>query len=544
MEDCNNVKLALPILRIEGNCCNNERIECNINRRIIGLDLQRTPLSSIPAELVKLTELESLNLSGNLLEQPSFSFLRYLQKLKVLILSANRFNLVEIPDWIRTLTNLEVLDLSSNSFVAPVSGKFVGLNKLKSLDLSSNSFDTMMIDPQSLPPTIEYVNLDGNMFHGKVPDFSSLPLLQNLRTFDSKYVCIVYPQKKENECPLRSPLPDPSNFPTLPSPSPFPPSIPSVPSQNPQPTQPATALPAGLSVVLPSMSSNDSGPTRNFQIPASSPVTDVPNATFGIEATPGMTVPNVDQASSSSGGSSGNTLSPYSTALISITVVAAVVFLTVGFSVYFVRKYKQGRVPTPTPVEPPLPRPPQDQESAPHMAPVNSILSAPPALTSLSGSLRRPTPFTPPRTLERKTGTLQRQMGQLSTPSPMNSSNYDNSPAFTLSPATLPSGSSFAPSRPQLVNSIALSASSVDSEDEIGSPIPNFMTWGLSDVESWLLTSMAASRDILDAFMFHGITGKDLFTITDARLVEMGVEPEIMRGYILKGRDELVRRHF
>ncbi|TYI91963.1 hypothetical protein E1A91_D02G032400v1 [Gossypium mustelinum] len=137
--------------------------------------------------LSRLTKLETLDLSGNSLKNSILLHMRNLSSLKTLSLGGNQLGgkLLHIQDGTQLrLTNLEELDLSGNLFRNNTISFPQGLSSLKSLTLFNNrlqgSLDTKDGGRKLELTHLEELNLDGNHFNTSV--FASLNKLSNLKS--------------------------------------------------------------------------------------------------------------------------------------------------------------------------------------------------------------------------------------------------------------------------------------------------------------------------------------------------------------------------
>jgi internalin A len=106
------------------------------------LDLTGQGLSSLPAEIGRLSNLEVLTLSRNELTSLPAEIGR-LSKLRSLLLTGNR--LTSIPPEIASLSSLTNLVLSGN-FLTSLPNEFSQLSSLVSLDLSDNEFEAVPLE--------------------------------------------------------------------------------------------------------------------------------------------------------------------------------------------------------------------------------------------------------------------------------------------------------------------------------------------------------------------------------------------------------------
>lgn len=101
------------------------------------LNLSGKGLTKVPDYIFKQTEIQEFNLSNNSLGGALQAEIRFLQKLKVLDLSSNKFT--GVPAEIGQLNNLEVLNLSNNK-ITGLPYELGNLSNLKVLDLSGNDY--------------------------------------------------------------------------------------------------------------------------------------------------------------------------------------------------------------------------------------------------------------------------------------------------------------------------------------------------------------------------------------------------------------------
>ena len=126
---------TLKILLTLGACLNLQR-----------LDFSSNELIQIPIEILLLPRLKFLDLSCNKLDEkslelsPSFDYSQFGFKLKVLLLSNNRFSL--LPSWVLKLENLKRLHVGAN-YVKTIPGDIHCLKNLKDLYLGGNSLTTI-----------------------------------------------------------------------------------------------------------------------------------------------------------------------------------------------------------------------------------------------------------------------------------------------------------------------------------------------------------------------------------------------------------------
>eukprot|EP00658_Telonema_sp_P-2_P012448 TRINITY_DN14737_c0_g2_i3.p1 TRINITY_DN14737_c0_g2~~TRINITY_DN14737_c0_g2_i3.p1 ORF type:complete len:258 (+),score=60.70 TRINITY_DN14737_c0_g2_i3:139-912(+) len=146
---------GLESLGLSGNmieCLEN----CNFHEltRLTFLDLSNNRLSQVP-ELMHLSKLTSLNLKGNTLM--SLPALDSLHRLESLICSCNR--LVELPS-LAPLVNVQFLDLSQNH-IHQLGNDIAHCVSLVDLVLSQNQLEVLPIELASIP-NLERAFLDKN----------------------------------------------------------------------------------------------------------------------------------------------------------------------------------------------------------------------------------------------------------------------------------------------------------------------------------------------------------------------------------------------
>lgn len=139
------------------------KIETALRAREIELDLRGsddTGLTELPESLGQLTQLESLDLSGNQLTALP-EWLSQLTWLRSLGLSGNQ--LTTLPESLGQLTQLEYLELSGNRLMA-LPASLIRLTQLRYLNLSGNRLTTL---PASLGrlDSLGTLEVESNPFH-------------------------------------------------------------------------------------------------------------------------------------------------------------------------------------------------------------------------------------------------------------------------------------------------------------------------------------------------------------------------------------------
>ncbi|KAL4292161.1 pollen receptor-like kinase 4 [Arachis duranensis] len=120
--------------------------------------------------------LESMGLNGNI----DMASLSSMPALRMLSLMNNTFA-GPLPN-IKMLPNLKALFLSFNHFSGDIpDDAFAGLSRLRKLYLANNDFTGKIPSSIAALPSLLYLRLDANKFHGQIPDF---PRSNGLKTFN------------------------------------------------------------------------------------------------------------------------------------------------------------------------------------------------------------------------------------------------------------------------------------------------------------------------------------------------------------------------
>ncbi|KAL1555661.1 receptor-like protein EIX2 [Salvia divinorum] len=135
---------------------------------------------NIPPQLGNLTNLRSLDLSGNdfdIIPLP----LGNLTNLRSLDLSRNDFRGIRIPEFIGSMKELQHLSLKRCNFSGIVPTQLGNLTNLRSLDLSHNSLNSILpFTLGSVFESLETLVLCFNQFTGSMPDLRGFPSLTKL----------------------------------------------------------------------------------------------------------------------------------------------------------------------------------------------------------------------------------------------------------------------------------------------------------------------------------------------------------------------------
>ena len=115
----------------------------------------------LPSDLAKLTELRSLDLSGNQITGT-------------------------VPSWLTHLKNIEVLNLGDNSLTGSVPSDISNATKLKTLNLRNNQLTGAVPTSLGTLANLENLVLNDNRLTGTIPvELASITTLRDLRLFDN-----------------------------------------------------------------------------------------------------------------------------------------------------------------------------------------------------------------------------------------------------------------------------------------------------------------------------------------------------------------------
>ncbi len=139
-------------------------------QRVTGLVLPSWSLSgSIPSGLGDLSNLTTLNLSGNQLTGTIPSGLGDLSNLTTLNLSGNQLS-GTIPSELGDLSSLTTLDLSTNQLHGVIPSDLGGLSNLGTLNLSNNSLGGSIPSRLGNLSNLKVLNLSGNELDWEIPE--------------------------------------------------------------------------------------------------------------------------------------------------------------------------------------------------------------------------------------------------------------------------------------------------------------------------------------------------------------------------------------
>jgi hypothetical protein len=146
------------------------------------LNISDTSLTAIPDDIKLLSNLQSLLLFGNKLEEFNLN-ITSLSKLKVLDLSRNQLS--SIPDSLNNMKELTSINFSSNQI--EVMPKFVDFPNMISVDLSNNKLTNFLDLENAVFPHLTDLKLKGNAIE-LLPGYvtQSLPSLKNFDIGDNQ----------------------------------------------------------------------------------------------------------------------------------------------------------------------------------------------------------------------------------------------------------------------------------------------------------------------------------------------------------------------
>ncbi len=132
-----------------------EQASTNTDKKNI-LNLSNQGLEKLPAYVLKMPNLEELNISNNRITGALPAEIHDLIRLRVLDASNNL--MTGVPAEVGQLQNLEVLNLSNNKLTG-LPNELGNLKKLKVLNLSGNNYSKQDLEviQKGLPPDVEII---------------------------------------------------------------------------------------------------------------------------------------------------------------------------------------------------------------------------------------------------------------------------------------------------------------------------------------------------------------------------------------------------
>ena len=151
---------------------------CPDTVKMVSLSIQH--LDKLPDELLLFTNLESLDLFYNCINEDQFYKISHLANLQYLSLRSNY--LTQVPKEIFNLTELKVLDLSRNQ-IKNLPHQIVNLSKLEELYLNENILCEFPEDVFKLN-SLKILNLSNNNFKRIPLKITTLPNLKELHLYE------------------------------------------------------------------------------------------------------------------------------------------------------------------------------------------------------------------------------------------------------------------------------------------------------------------------------------------------------------------------
>lgn len=124
-----------------------------VSGRVFGaIDLSGQGLTALPADVLKRSDVTTLDISDNQIGGALPAEIRFMQSLQVIDASGNR--MTGVPAEIGQLSGLRILDLSDNELTG-LPYELGNLQKLETLDVSGNAYSAMDLDRiiNALPTT-------------------------------------------------------------------------------------------------------------------------------------------------------------------------------------------------------------------------------------------------------------------------------------------------------------------------------------------------------------------------------------------------------
>ncbi|KAL5799605.1 hypothetical protein ACOSQ4_032489 [Xanthoceras sorbifolium] len=150
---------------------------------LVRLSLHDNQLSGgIPSSLRNLFSMSELYLNGNKFLGVIPSYLGNLKQLSRLYLSKNEFS-GTISEQIFDITHLSItLNLAQNHLVGSIPPNIGNLKDLSTFIVSKNHLSGKIPNELGLCSNLEYLHMEGNIFHGSIPP--TLSLLKGIREID------------------------------------------------------------------------------------------------------------------------------------------------------------------------------------------------------------------------------------------------------------------------------------------------------------------------------------------------------------------------
>lgn len=135
---------------------------------------------TVPADLGRLKNLESLELGSNVLAGILPKSLTNCSALKLLDASNNSLS-GGLPAWFSLLTSLQYVALESNQFTGTLPVEITTLPVLRFLDVSNNSLEGNILAEFGNVSTLKFLRLSSNNFNGSIPrELGNISKLQAL----------------------------------------------------------------------------------------------------------------------------------------------------------------------------------------------------------------------------------------------------------------------------------------------------------------------------------------------------------------------------
>ena len=185
-------------------------VTCNESKQVTELNLPANRLyGEVPGALFTMEMLDTVDLSNNNVQLPSFLEISHAKKLNVLRASNVRFQSMEgidqltslhelridgqvleqtLPLALFRLTSLETLHLQQSKFIGSIPSEVALLSSLLDLNIYGNLLSGQLPKAMGSLTRLQTVDLSENQFDGYLPDFSSLTDLTSFRIHQSEGV--------------------------------------------------------------------------------------------------------------------------------------------------------------------------------------------------------------------------------------------------------------------------------------------------------------------------------------------------------------------